>query len=450
MILSADSKMTFDCLSEGILMIDRDGIVRYVNPAYSSITKVSYEAIVGKVLAEVRPGSRLSDVVRTGQAILRAPRFFDGVGYMTNMCPIRDADGQIVGGISTVIQMQEVDALNREVEKFQTELKKLENYIRVEKTAKYSFDKIVFSDPASVHTIALARRIAARDFSVLITGESGTGKELYAHSIHNESSRGDGPFVALNCATFDKNLLASELFGYEEGAFTGAKKGGKIGLFEVAGGGTLFLDEISELDYQIQAQLLRVLQEKTVRHVGGKKEIPVDVRIITACNKRLEDLVEQKLFREDLFYRIAVVPLTLPPLRQRPGDIIPLAHHFLHTIAQHEKKPMQFAAETLAVLESYDWPGNIRELRNTVQFASFQAEGDTIVPAHLPPKVQAEGARLGQGRLPGLKERLRAFERREIQKTLLLYDDTVDGKKKAAQQLGISLATLYSKLEAIV
>ncbi len=449
MILSSESKTIFDSLSEGILIINKDGIVLYVNSAYSNITKVPYDSIVGYSLAEVRPGSRLSDVVRTGKALLRAPRFFDGVAYMTNMCPIKDQDDRIVGGISTVIQMQEINELNKEVEKFQAELKRLENYIRVEKTAKYSFDKIVFGDPLSIRSIELAQRIAGKDFSVLIMGESGTGKELYAHSIHNESTRSDGPFVALNCATFDRNLLASELFGYEEGAFTGAKKGGKLGLFEVANGGTLFLDEISELDYQIQAQLLRVLQEGTLRHVGGKKEIQVDVRIITASNKRLEDLVDSKVFRADLFYRIAVIPLTLPPLRQRPGDIVPLANHFLQTIIQHEKKPMQFAGETLSILESYEWPGNIRELKNTIQFASFLAEGNIILPSHLPPKIQAECSRMNLCRLPSLKERLKDFELREIQKTLLLHDNSVDGKKEAAKQLGISLATLYGKLEAV-
>ena len=441
------TRVVFDTMIEGILIIDADGIVQYINPAYTSITGVDCQTIVGQPLLSIRPGSRLTNVVKSGKRVMRAPRFYDGVAYMTNMYPIRDANNVVIGGVSTVIEANDVFALNKEWETFQANLRMLSNYIKVEKTAKYTFDQIVYADPASSACIELARRIAAKGLSTVITGESGTGKELYANSIHNESQRREFPFVALNCAAFDANLLESELFGYEEGAFTGAKKGGKSGMFEIADGGTIFLDEISEMDLQIQSRLLRTLQEKTIRRVGGKLEISVDVRIIAATNKRLEDMVREKRFREDLYYRIAVIPLNLPPLRERRGDIIPLAEHFLDAIVQHEKTPLVFESAVLPLLASYDWPGNIRELKNSVEFAAFHAEGHVIDIAHLPPRIPLECSRKGALRMPCLKERIRAFEMREIRQAVATYGDSVEGKKKAAAQLGISLATLYNKLE---
>ena len=439
--------MVFDTMKEGILIIDADGIVQYVNPAYTSITGVDPQTIVGQPLQSIRPGSRLTNVVKSGRRVMRAPRFYDGVAYMTNMYPIRDAGNVVIGGISTVIEANDVFALNKEWETFQSNLRMLSNYIKVEKTAKYTFDQIVYADPASSACIELAKRIAAKGLSALITGESGTGKELYANSIHNESRRREFPFVALNCAAFDANLLESELFGYEEGAFTGAKKGGKSGMFEIADGGTIFLDEISEMDLQIQSRLLRALQEKTIRRVGGKAEISVDVRIIAATNKRLEDMVAARRFREDLYYRIAVIPLNLPPLRERRGDIIPLAEHFLDAVVQSEKTPLVFGSAVLPLLAGYDWPGNIRELKNSVEFAAFHAEGHVIDIPHLPPRIPLECSRKGTLRMPCLKERIRAFEMREIRQAVSTYGDSVEGKKKAAAQLGISLATLYNKLE---
>ena len=237
----------------------------------------------------------------------------------------------------------------------------------------YSFEQIICSSPKTLETIAKAKKVARHPVNILLQGESGCGKELFAQSIHNESDRRDAPFVAINCAALNKTMLESELFGYENGAFTGARKGGKPGLFETAKGGTLFLDEISEMDYDLQAKLLRVLQEKKFRRIGGLQEIDTDIRLISACNVNLQQYIEEKKFRMDLFYRIAVFPLTIPPLRERREDILPLMKHYLHIAQIQNKQNYTFTDEVKERMYCYDWPGNVRELRNTVEYCALMA-----------------------------------------------------------------------------
>lgn len=232
-------------------------------------------------------------------------------------------------------------------------------------TAKTTFEDIVYHDPLSQRLVATARRYAKSNGTIVIRGETGTGKEVIASSIHNESARADGPFVAINCATFNENLIESELFGYEKGAFTGALASGKRGLFELAHRGSLFLDEVGELPLTIQAKLLRALQEREIMRVGGDKIIPVDVRVIAATNKDLREMVRQKTFREDLYYRLALLEVEIPPLRARRRDIIPLFTSFLAEAAQRENRAIFWEdASIFEPILDYDWPGNVRELRN--------------------------------------------------------------------------------------
>lgn len=234
--------------------------------------------------------------------------------------------------------------------------------------AKQHFTDIIHEDPKTDAFINMAKRYALSDGTVLITGESGVGKEVYANSIHNESYRKNGPFVAINCATFNENLIESELFGYEKGAFTGALTSGKKGLFELAHKGTLFLDEIGELPISMQAKLLRVLQEHEVRHLGGSKIIPVDVRIIAATNKDLRQMVAENTFRNDLFFRLSLLELTLPPLRERSGDIIPLFKFFISRLVDKSRIKIYWSDDSVFTpLLQYDWPGNIRELENIAE-----------------------------------------------------------------------------------
>ncbi|AOT69377.1 sigma-54 interaction domain-containing protein [Geosporobacter ferrireducens] len=439
-------KKIFDALYDGVLIADQDTIVRYINPAYTRITKVEVDDIVGKPLLEVRPGAQLPSVIKSGKKLLRIPRKVGEVEYIVNMAPIIE-QGEIIGGISILNEINDIYKLTEALNQSNMMIKKLEKYMKTMGKAKYTFENIISIDKNSLETKNLAKRIAKKDSNVLITGESGTGKELYANAIHNASDRQNGPFIAVNCATFDSNLLESELFGYEEGAFTGAKKGGKIGLFEVANGGTLFLDEISEMNYGLQAKLLRTLQENTIRRIGGLKEIPIDIRVIAATNKSLEKMIEENRFRKDLYYRIAVFPINIYPLRDRREDIKYLIENFLDEMGRKINRQVNVCEDVMKLLYSYGWPGNIRELKNTIEFAINMTDEDIIRQEHLPKIIQSEGVKKNLVKLKNLDEIIKETEIAEIKKVILIYGDTVEGKKKAAEALGISLATLYNKLK---
>ena len=288
----------------------------------------------------------------------------------------------------------------------------------------------------------LAQRIAATDATVLLESESGTGKELYAQAIHNASPRQEGVFVAINCSNFNANTLESELFGYAEGAFTGAKKGGKVGLFEAANGGTLFLDEVSEMDIRFQAKLLRVLQEHRVRPVGAVKELDVDVRVIAACNADLNAYVAEGKFRQDLYYRLNTFPIHIPPLRERPGDIPALAEALLAQFSRKLRRPLRMTSEALEVLLGHSWPGNVRELRNVLEFAAYLSPDGAVLPESLPGDLLCTQ----KGPPLTLAQRVKEFERREALKAVERHGSTTQGKRAAAAELGISLASLYNKL----
>ena len=310
-------KIILDSLYDGILIIDSEGIVRYINPAYTRITKVKEEDIIGKKLSDVRKGSYLTEVIKSGKLQLNVHRKMDEVEYIVNMVPIYGKKNKVLGGISLLNELNDVYKLTEKLNLSKIIIQNLKEHVKSLGSGKYNFDDIIAVDKKSVEIKEFAKRIALTDSNVLITGESGTGKELYASAIHNFSLRKDFPFIPVNCASFEKSLIESELFGYEEGTFTGAKKNGKTGLFQLANGGVLFLDEIGELEYGLQGKLLRVLQEKSIRKIGGSKEIPIDVRLICATNKDLFKLMEEGKFRRDLYYRIAIIPLTIPPLRER-------------------------------------------------------------------------------------------------------------------------------------
>lgn len=439
-------EMIFDSLYDGVLIADGNCIVRYINPSYTRITKVEKEEILGKPLIEVRPGAKLPSVIRNGKQLLRIPRRVDDVEYIVNMVPIKE-DDEVIGGISILNEINDVYKLTEALNQSNMMIQKLQKRMKRMGKAKYSFDDIISIDKNSIEAKNLARRIAKKNSSILITGESGTGKELYANAIHNVSDRQNGPFIAVNCAIFESNLLESELFGYEEGAFTGAKKGGKIGLFEVANGGTLFLDEISEMNYGLQAKLLRTLQENTIRRIGGLEEISIDIRLVCATNKNLKTMVEENRFREDLYYRIAVFPINILPLRQRRKDIDELVLHFLSEMNSKTERHVEIANDVMKILHNYEWPGNIRELKNTIEFSINMVDENIIKPEHLPKIIQAQGIKKNIVKLKTLEEIIKDTEAAEIKKAMLIYGNTVEGKKKAAKALGISLATLYNKLK---
>jgi len=306
---------------------------------------------------------------------------------------------------------------------------------------------LLAADPATIEVLGLAHKVAASDTTVLLHGESGTGKEVFARMIHQESGRAKGPFVALNCAAIPETMLEALLFGHEKGAFTGAHES-RPGKFEQAQQGTLLLDEISEMDIGLQAKLLRVLQEREVERIGGKRSIALDVRVIATSNRDLRREVSEGRFREDLYYRLSVFPITLPPLRQRPADIIPLAQHFLHELCAGNRPVPTLSEEAGRCLLRYEWPGNVRELQNLVQRALILSSGHTIRSHDLrfegatAPRPEPEPQPAATSPDNGLQESMQTVEGR------LILDALSQGgsRKQAAELLGISPRTLRYKI----
>lgn len=435
-----------DSIYDGVLIADENTVVRYINPEYTRITGVSREAIIGRKLADVRPGAVLPQVIQSGLMLDGVYRREGEIEYVVDMAPIV-IYGKIVGGVSIVKDITEIRRLNQEISRYENRTNRLKKLVEHAYKAKYVFEDLIGDSPALRQVIQFAKKIAAGETDILITGESGTGKEIMAQAIHNASKRSAGPFVALNCASLTSSLVESELFGFEEGAFTGAKKGGKTGLFEVADGGTILLDEIGELSPEVQAKLLRVLQERTVRKVGETTEIPIHVRVIASTNRDLKKMVEEGRFREDLYYRLNVLNIALPPLRERAKDAIPLARHFLSLYSRKIGRPYSFSPEVFPAFTSYNWPGNVRELRNTIEFAANMCEESVITPLHLPAVLLAENTAAASGKT--LSDILYETERQVVINALHSTGSSVEGKKKAAKQLGISLATLYNKMKSL-
>jgi len=432
-------------IQDGVLVIDRDEIVKLINPEYTRITGVAPDRIIGEPLRKVRPGAQLVDTLRDGKirsGIYRQEGEFE---YVVDMAPIVVGD-EIIGAVSICKGLTEVHKLAEDLRKHKEKLVQLERTMVSLHKAKYRFEQIIGADGGLQEVVYIAKKAAESNLPVLIIGESGTGKELFAQAIHNESSRSSRPFIPVNCAAIPAALIESELFGYEEGSFTNAKKGGKMGLFEIAHGGTLFLDEIGELPYDLQAKLLRVLQERSIRKVGEVREREIDVRVIAATNRDLAQLVEKQMFREDLFYRLNVITLQIPPLRERREDIPKLVSAFL--------RPTQrtFSMDTaMAALQQYDWPGNIRELKNAIDFGICMAEGTVItlenLPAYIRNSVKGYQEHLTKPGNRTLREVVEEAEWRWISDTVKNFGEDVEERKKAADALGISLATLYNKMK---
>lgn len=432
-------------MREGILMIDAEARIIFANQSYLDFVKKTSDQILGRPLREVRPGARLPEVLATGQPILHAPRTEENDDiYFVNMYPIL-LDGAVAGGLSVVTFIRDAYDFRTELEAYEKRNKQVLRRVNKANSTRYTFDSIVAVEENVRAVKSLAQRAAATDAAVLLASESGTGKELYAQAIHNASPRCREVFVAINCANFNANTLESELFGYVEGAFTGARRGGKIGLFEAANGGTIFLDEVSEMDMGLQAKLLRVLQEGRARPVGGVEEVEADVRLICASNADLQSYIAAGKFRRDLYYRLSTFQIRIPPLRERRGDIPALAFVILQELSKKLKRSVTISPEALEILTAYDWPGNVRELRNVLEFSAYLSENGVIVRDSLPESLVRPAAE--RETLP-LAQRVRIFEQSEIHKLLLRHGSTLEGKKRTAAELGISLATLYNKLSS--
>lgn len=357
---AARIKVVLDSVVQGVIATDEMGYVTIYNPAAQRIFNIPSEQVLGKKVQDVIPNTQMHKVLESGEVQMAELQEVNGGIIATSRIPIL-VDSKRFGVVSTFEDVTKIQYLEQQIRK-QMHAK---GFI-----AKYTFKDILTISPIMIELKEMAVLYATTDSSVLIQGESGTGKELFSQSIHCHSRRSSGPFVAVNCAAIPEHLLESELFGYEGGAFTGAKKEGKQGLFELAHKGTIFLDEIGEIPKALQARLLRVLQEKEIMRVGGDKIIPIDIRIISATNKNLEKKMEQGEFREDLYYRLNVFNLKIPPLRERKEDIIVLAMAFLERFSTDLDSPA-IARELKSSLVVYDWPGNIRELYNIMERLSL-------------------------------------------------------------------------------
>lgn len=440
-------KKVIDSMNDGVLIVNKEQDIIYANPAYIKISDCPIEKVIGQKLHLFCENPLLPHVMKTGVPInsIRKKVVGNTHAYVA-MSPLI-ADGEIIGGISVFKTLEDV---NQTLVEYSNKIKQMKNRIHTDHSASLTFKDIIGQSPQILKTIQLAKKTALKDVSVLLLGESGTGKEVFAQAIHNNSLRNQNVFVSLNCPCLPQQLVESELFGYEGGSFSGAAKGGKLGLYEIADGGTLFLDEIGDLDLNLQAKLLRVLETGQFLRVGGTKPISADVRIIAATNHNLEKLIEEGKFREDLYYRLCVIPIEIPPLRERKEDITLLANHFLDSIST-EKTIL--SPETITLFENYLWPGNVRELRNYIIAMANFAESSVLCPEHLPQKFlnnkDFQEKNLEKNyKISNKESNLHEIEVNMIHEKLQFYGKSVNAKKKIAREMGISLATLYNKIRA--
>ncbi|MDA8235569.1 MAG: sigma-54-dependent Fis family transcriptional regulator [Clostridia bacterium] len=433
------SNTLMESMSDGIISIDNSGIITQINSVGGRILGVDPEESVGRKAMEVfqRP-LPMEEVIKTGKGYEDKEIILDrptGPKHFTSTTkPLLDDQGNIIGVVATLREIKAVRELVSRMAGAQ---------------ARFTFEDIIGISQPMQEAIGLAKVAADSISTVLIQGESGTGKELFAQAIHNGGSRKEGPFVAINCAAMPRDLIESELFGYDEGAFTGAKKGGRPGKFEMANGGTLFLDEIGDMPLETQVKLLRVLQEKMVVRVGGQKVIPVDIRVIAATHKDLASAVEKGDFRLDLYYRLNVININVPPLRERGEDLSLLTKHLTAKVAARLGKDVTGAAPGfLARVKAYSWPGNVRELENVVERAVNLANSGGLLEEYLPDQIR-EASILSYGDDPILNEManlksLKDLEKEAILKALTHHQRNIS---RAAATLGIGRNTLYRKLK---
>jgi len=371
---------------EWMVVVDAGGIVTMISEEYAEFNGTTVGEAVGKHVTEVIENTRMHTVVKTGTAELGERMTIHGRALIVNRIPLKDGD-RIVGAYGRVVfkTVEQLRELASKMNLLESKVKYYEEELTHLRGARYTFASIVGAGAAITAAKEEAERASRTDSTVLLRGETGTGKELFAHAIHAAGPRRAGPFIKLNCAAVPADLLESELFGYEEGAFTGARRGGKPGKFELAVGGTLFLDEIGDMPLPMQAKLLRVLQEKEVDRLGGTGSRRVDLRLIAATGRNLEEMVGQGTFRADLYYRVNVIPIRIPPLREHPEDLGAIAEAFLARLSADIGEPKRrLSAGLLDILRAYPWPGNVRELQNGLERAVAMSPREVLRPEHFP------------------------------------------------------------------
>jgi transcriptional regulator with PAS, ATPase and Fis domain len=435
---------------DGFLIVGRDGRIIEINKAYCDYFGVERNQTIGKHIYSVISNSKMIAIMDENLTELDAMHTFpDGLSMSgeklvaVSRMPVI-VDGETIASVAIVKFSHYTISLAKTLQKLEGEVAYYRK--RLSRYTVCSFDDLPSKNPHYDEVKRMAARFADSDLPILLLGETGVGKEVFANAIHQASDRASHPIVCVNCASIPEELLESELFGYVEGAFTGSRRSGKRGKFEIADGGTLFLDEIGEMAPQMQSKLLRVLQSQEVEKLGSEKPIQVSVRIIAATNQDLSLAVQSKTFRPDLYYRLNVLPITIPPLRDRIEDIVDLADAFLAELVDNYGRNVTLSDRARSVLEDYSWPGNIRELRNAIGRAYMMTEGREILPHHLPLTLQDKGRGASGGDTVTVYQARAQTERDLIIGCLEKHDGNFC---RAAQALGIHRATLYARLRAL-
>jgi len=438
-----------DATEDAVCVVDGEDRVTAWNRKAEQLWNIKAADILGRNINDFFSNVMVTRVSRDRRVVRgQYHQPLPGTHVLINAVPV-SVEGAVVGAVSAEKDITEIVHLNRELTKASLEVRQLQEAVSQGTRTTDAFRHLLGHHPRMREVIALAARAAPTDATVLIRGESGTGKEILARGVHDASRRAGKPFIVINCGAIPGDLFESELFGYEEGAFTGASRGGKPGLLELADGGTLFLDEIGELPPLLQVKLLRVLQERKFYRVGGCRPVTVDVRVIAATNRRLEAMISSGQFREDLYYRLNVISLAIPPLRERQSDIPELTYHFLHEYGQlYGKEIAEVQPHVMASLIAYPWPGNVRELRNTVERLVVLAEGDTIDAAAVPgPRPEPSGRTAVEGAVrTGLQSAAQRAERETIIQALA---EASGNRTVAARILKIPRSTLYYKMNRL-
>ena len=443
-------KAIIECSFDGIYITDGEANTWMINEAYERITGLDSEKLLGENMWTLMERGIISSsgsllAIAEKRIVTLYQTFSTGKRAMITSTPIFDDEGEIVLVETNVRDLTEICALREQAERDKNEL---EQRRQLEFIKEKKVDMVV-CDENTIKTLLLADSVAKMDTTVVLCGESGVGKEVFAKYIRDNSRRKDAPYVKVNCGAIPENLIESELFGYEKGSFTGANKSGKIGLFEMADHGTIFLDEIGELPLNMQVKLLRVLQEQEIERIGGTKPVRIDVRVIAATNRNLEKMMEEKKFREDLYYRLMVFPIHIPALRERKKDIEPLAEYFLKELNNRYKGNKHLAENCMMILENYQWPGNVRELKNIVERAFIISQSDEITTESIPitdanvhmNKYRKAKASLAIDTDIPMEEAVKQLEMIYMDKAFEKYGNVRD----AAESLGMSASTFVRK-----
>lgn len=438
---------------DGFIVVDKNGVIVEINSQYCGFLGRTREEAIGRPITDIISNSKMIDIVKNKyREEGRVHKFSQGETkeatddvLLVNRSYVLDDKDEAIAGVAQVkFKLQTLDSAQKLLREYE-ELQYYKEEYTKSHSNRYSFDVMIGKNKEFLELKNNGKKIAKTDFPILLTGETGTGKEVFAQSIHKNSTRSQKPMVSINCAAIPKELIESELFGYEEGSFTGAKKGGKPGKFELANSGTIFLDEIGDMPYDMQSKLLRVLQENEIEKIGSTKPMPIDVRVIAATRQNLSEMVQNGKFREDLYYRLNVINIDLMPLRERKDDIEQFVNYFLNALNCRYKSVITISDEAIKTLNNYNWPGNVRELENVIKSAFASCEDYVINLNDLPSRmITFIDTDKENDKNNKLRDQVNNYEAMLIKSSLSKNNNRV---QDAAKELGIHRSLLYKKIE---